>query len=78
MGYLFYLDVFSYCPCGNDGAMKIPSNIRSEKKLKELATSWKANRRGTVYFMPSWTQAMCELGPTAFSSYIARNGRKIV
>jgi len=27
--------------------------------------------------MASWTQAMCELGPRAFSEYIARNGAVI-
>lgn len=78
MGYLFFLDVFSYCPAGNDGAMKVPSNVRSNRKLVELATSWKANRRGSVYFMNDWTQKMCELGPTAFGFYIAQHGRKVV
>ena len=78
MGYLIYLDVFNYCPAGNDGAMKVPSNVRSNRKLIELATSWKGNRRGSVYYTPSWTQTMCELGPTEFGFYIARNGRKIV
>ena len=76
--YLFYLDVFNYCPAGNDGAMKVPSNVRSENSLLKLATHWKANRRGSVYLVPSWTQTMCELGPTEFGFYIARNGRKIV
>lgn len=78
MGYLFYLDVFGYCPVGNDGAMKIPNTVRNNRKLVKLATSWKAGRRGTVYFMNDWTQKMCELGPSEFGFYIARVGRKIV
>ena len=78
MGYLFFLDVFSTCPAGNDGAMRIPSSVRSNRKLVELATNWKAGRRGTVYFMNDWTQKMCELGPSEFGFYIARVGRKIV
>lgn len=75
--YMFFADVYGYIPMGNDGQLKVPSNVRSTRKLQELARSFLAGRRGRVYLMTSWTQAMCELGPRAFEEYIARNGKII-
>lgn len=75
--YMFYADRTGYIPMGNDGQMKVPSNIRSRRALEKLATSWLGNRAGRVYLMKSWTQAMCELGPHAFEEYISRNAEII-
>ena len=76
--WMFYADVFGDIPMGNDGQIKVPaSTVRNLRKLEQLARSFKGNRRGKIYLMASWTQAMCELGPRAFSEYIARNGAVI-
>ena len=75
--YMFYADRTGWIPMGNDGQLKVPSSVRSERKLRELATSFLGKRAGRVYLMTSWTQAMCELGPRAFEEYIARNGRVV-
>lgn len=73
--WMFYADVFGDIPMGSDGQIKVPaSTVRSARKLGQLARSFKAGRRGKIYLMAVWTQAMCELGPRAFSEYIARNG----
>ena len=75
--YMFYADCTGWIPMGNDGQLKVPSSVRSERKLRELATSFLGGRAGRVYLMASWTQAMSELGPRAFEEYIARNGRVV-
>jgi len=75
--YMFYADNTGWIPMGNDGQLKVPSSVRSEHKLRELATSFLGGRTGRVYLMASWTQQMCELGPRAFEEYIARNGRVV-
>lgn len=73
--WMFYADVFGDIPMGSDGQMKVSvSTVRNLGKLEQLARSFKAGRRGTIYLMASWTQSMCELAPRAFSEYIARNG----
>lgn len=78
MKWLFYIDVFNYCPAGNDGQLKVPAAVaRSNRKLRELAASWKGNRRGAVYAMSDWTQAMCELSPARFGEYIAAHGTRV-
>lgn len=76
--YMFYAERNGWIPMGNDGQMMVPKNVKSEKALLKLATSWLGNRTGRVYLMASWTQAMCELGPRAFEEYIMRNGRVLV
>ena len=75
--YMFYADRTGWIPMGNDGQIKVPSSVKSERKLRELATSFLGKRAGRVYIMASWTQAMSELGPRAFEEYIARNGRVV-
>ena len=75
--WLFYADVMGWIPMGNDGAMKIPARTGS-RKLAQLATTFLGKRRGRIYLMTDWTQAMCELGPRAFEEYIARNGKLIM
>ena len=76
--YMFYADRLGWIPMGNDGMMKVPSSVRSNKKLVELAASWMGKRTGRIYLMTSWTQQMSELGPRAFEDYIAKNGRVII
>lgn len=76
--YMFYADRSGYIPMGNDGMMKVPSSIKSNKKLVELAASWLGKRTGRIYLMASWTQAMSELGPRAFEEYIAKHGRVVI
>lgn len=76
--YLFYAYRNGYIPMGNDGQLVVPKDIRSRRALLKLATSWLGNRAGRVYLMTSWTQTMCELGPTAFEEYIARNGEVLI
>lgn len=75
--YMFYADRTGWIPMGNDGQLKVPSSVRSERKLRELAASFLGKRAGRVYLMVSWTQTMSELGPRAFEEYIARNGRVV-
>jgi hypothetical protein len=76
--WMFYADVYDDVPMGSDGQMKVPvSTVRNLRKLENLARSFKAGRRGKIYLMASWTQKMCEMGPRAFSEYIARNGAVI-
>ena len=72
--YLFYAMPGNYIPMGNDGQMKVPASIRSNKALIKLAESWLGKRPGRVYLMHEWTQKMCELGPRAFEEYVMRNG----
>jgi hypothetical protein len=76
--YLFYADRLGWIPMGNDGMMKVPSSVRSNKKLIELATSWMGKRTGRIYLMTSWTQQMSELGPRAFEEYIAKHGKVVI
>jgi len=76
--YLFYAMTNGYIPYGNDGMMKVPSTIRSHKKIRELATSWLGNRSGRVYLMASWTQPMSELTSFAFEEYIAKHGEVVI
>ena len=76
--YLFYADRSGWIPMGNDGMMKVPSSIRSNKKLVELAVSWLGKRTGRIYLMTNWTQAMSELGPRAFEEYIAKYGKVVI
>ena len=71
--WLFYAMTNGYIPAGNDGQMKVARNL-SNKKLRAIAETFRAGRAGRVYLMRDWTQEMCELGPTAFCNYIARNG----
>ena len=45
--WMFYADVFGDIPMGNDGQIKVPYNVvRSDRKLGQLARSFKAGRRG--------------------------------
>lgn len=75
--WMFYADNTGYIPMGNDGQMKVPSNIRNHRQLEKLAASWLGKRRGRVYLMASWTQQMSELGPRAFEEYIMRTAEVI-
>ena len=75
--YMFYVERDGWIPMGNSGQMVVPKSIRSRRALLELAKSWLGNRAGSVYLMRSWTQAMCELGPWAFSDYICSHGELI-
>ncbi len=75
--YLFYAERDGWIPMGNSGQLIVPKSIRSRRALLQLAESWLGNRAGRVYLMTSWTQAMCELGPWAFSEYIARHGEVV-
>lgn len=76
--WMFYADVFGDIPMGSDSQMKVPAKtVANASKLVNLALNFKAGRRGTIYLMDSWTQAMCELGPRAFSEYIAKHGTVI-
>ena len=76
--YMFYADRTGWIPMGNDGMMKVPSSVRSSKKLLELAASWLGKCTGRIYLMTDWTQAMSELGPRAFEEYIARNAKVLI
>lgn len=73
--YMFYAMSNGYIPMGNDGQLVVPKTTKSERGLKRLADSFRAGRAGRVYLMNEWTQAMSELGPTAFEEYIMRHGR---
>lgn len=75
--WLFYAMSNGYIPMGNDGQMKVPSSVKTQKAIEKLATNWLGNRRGRVYLMNDWTQKMCELGPCAFEEYIMRNGKVV-
>ena len=75
--YLFYADPLGWIPMDNDGQMKVPSRMKSQKSIAKLAESWLGNRRGRIYLMTSWTQSMSELGPAAFEAYIMRNGKVV-
>lgn len=72
--YLFYAERDGWIPMGNSGQMVVPKSIRSRRALIKLAESWLGNRAGRIFLMTSWTQAMSELGPWAFSDYIASHG----
>lgn len=76
--YLFYADRLGWIPMGNDGELVVPKCIRSRRALMKLATSFLGKRAGRVYLMTSWTQQMCELGPSAFCQYVARHGEVLV
>lgn len=75
--YLFYMMNNGYIPMGNDGQLIVPRNIKSAHAISELAKSWLGKRAGTIYFMNTWTQAMCEMGPTAFNEYIRHHGKMV-
>lgn len=73
--YLFYMMNNGYIPMGNDGQLVIPHNIaRNVARINRFAREWLGNRPGRVYLMRSWTQAMCEMAPAQFETYIAKNG----
>lgn len=73
--WMFFADVYGDVPMGSDGQMKVSARtVQNWYKLRELAQSFKAGRRGKVYIIASWTQKMCELPPRAFSEYITHNG----
>lgn len=72
--WLIYFMIGGYNPLGSDGAMKVPSNIRSERKLRELAENFRCGRAGEVYAI-NWTQEMSEMNLTRFTEYVVRNGR---
>lgn len=76
--YLFYAERDGWIPMENSGQMIVPKCIRSRRALLNLATSWLGNRAGRVYLMTSWTQAMSELGPWAFSDYVTSKGELLV
>lgn len=76
--YMFYADRTGWIPMGNDGQLVVPKSIRSRRALLKLAESWLGNRAGRVYLMTSWTQAMSELGPAAFETYIAHHGEVLL
>ena len=75
--YLFYAERDGWIPMGNSGQLSVPKSIRSRRALLKLAESWLGKRAGRVYLMNSWTQQMCELGPWAFSAYIATHGEVV-
>lgn len=75
--YLFYAERDGWIPMGTSGQISLPNNVRSRRAITRLAESFLGNRAGRVYLMTNWTQAMCELGPWAFSDYIARNGEVV-
>lgn len=72
--WLFYVE-HNYCPCGSDGAMMVPKNIKSARGVQKQAELFLGKRYGRVYMMPSWTQEMCEMAPDRFTCYIMRNGK---
>lgn len=76
MKYLFFIDTLGWNPTGNSGQMPVPSRA-SSRRIRELASTLKANRAGNVYLMRAWTQEMSELKPQAFSEYVAHNGEKV-
>ena len=76
--YLFYAERDGWIPMGNSGQLIVPKSIRSRRALLQLAESWLGNRAGRVYLMTSWTQAMCELAPSAFCEYIANHGEILI
>ena len=75
--YLFFAERNGWIPMGNSGQLSVPKSIRSRRTIEKLAKSFLGNRAGRVYLMNSWTQAMSELGPWAFSDYIARHGEMV-
>ena len=76
--YLFYVTRDWWIPMGNEGQLVVPKSIKSRRALLNLAKSWLGNRAGSVYFMTSWTQQMCELGPWPFSQYVQEHGERLV
>ena len=76
--YLFYADTLGWIPMGNEGEVVVPKCVRSRRALLKLAESFLGNRAGRVYLMTTWTQKMCELSPSAFCEYIAKNGEVLV
>ena len=72
--WLFY-EYGNYIPMGSDGEWKLPSDVKSMKKLREMATNFLGHRPGRVYCMRAWTQEMCELTPDNFVAYIMRHGQ---
>ena len=72
--YLFYAMPDGYIPMSSDGQITVPSSIKTAYGVHELAKSFLGKRVGRVYLMHTWTQEMCELGPTAFCEYIMRHG----
>lgn len=74
--WLFY-EYGNYIPMGSDGEMKVPSNVKSMLKLRELAKNFLGNRAGRVYCMRVWTQEMCELPPLQFCAYIITHGQLV-
>jgi len=76
--YLFYAERNGWIPAGSDGQLKLPRNNMSRRAIEDVARKFIGNRAGVIYLMHEWTQQMSELGPWAFSWYIARNGEKVV
>lgn len=72
--WLFYVYA-NYIPCGSDGEMKVPSNIKSMLSLRNLAANFLGKRPGRVYCMTHWTQEMCEMSPSNFVVYVMRHGQ---
>ena len=75
--WLFYSDTLGRIPMGSSGEMKVPSEVKSRRKLVELANNFLAGRVGRIYLMNSWTQQMSELGPYAFERYIREHGEVV-
>ena len=74
--WLFY-EYGNYIPVGSDGAMKVPSSVKSMLSLRKLAAGFLAGRPGRVYCMRTWTQEMSELSPDNFVAYVMRNGQPL-
>lgn len=76
--YMFYADRLGWIPMGNDGMIKVPSKIRSDKKLMELAVNFLGKRTGRIYLMSCWPQQMSELAPYAFERYIEKHAKVLI
>lgn len=75
--YLFYAERDGWIPMGTSGQISLGDRAMSRRAIDKLAKSFLGNRAGKVYLMRSWTQAMSELGPWAFSDYIASHGELV-
>lgn len=76
--YLFYAERSGWIPMGSSGEISVPKCAQSRRAIEKLAISFLGKRAGRVYLMNEWTQAMSELGPWAFSDYIAKHGKVVV
>ena len=75
--YLFYAERDGWIPMGTSGQISLKGRTLSRRTIERLAKNFLGNRAGRVYLMKDWTQAMSELGPWAFSDYIASHGELV-